>query len=208
MVAQNSAFPTPWRFNTNTPFLNNIAQPTGGAQNRYTVSTGGTAEEISTSLTRAQAQRYRDLIRPIELANLKKLMDPQTQVTAANAAVSTINRGLADTRGMENRTLSRYQTQQGADQNELIRRHGLLEASLDRAGAYNQTRQAVKDIQTQGMIDATQIGRNIAGQALQNSSTAANMQSQRKQAQAQYDAAQTAQMWNTIGTAAGLLLAF
>lgn len=204
MVATNSAFPTPWRF---AQVAQSIQSNNGGNRN-YTVSSGGTAEDISTALTRAQAQRYKDLIRPIEVANLKKLMDPRTQVTAANAAVATVNQGLRDSAGMELRNLSRYQTQQGSDQNAMIRRHGLLEASLDRAGAYNQTRQAVKDIQTQGMIDATQIGRNIAGQALQNSNTAANMQSQRKQAQDQYDSAQTAQMWNTLGTAAGLILAF
>ena len=199
----NVGYPTPWRFRTNpTPSTN-----TGTAATGYGVSTGGTAEEISAALTRAQMRRYKDLFAPIELANLKKLMSPATQTTAAREALATVNKGIADTRGMEARTLERYQARPTSDQSEMIRRHGLLEASLDRAGAYNQTRQTVKDLQTQGMADAISIGRGVAGQALQNSSTAANMQSQRKQAQAQYDATQNAQLWNTIGTGAGLVLA-
>lgn len=197
----SSGFQSPVRFPIN------INAPTQTGAGKYNVSADGTAEEISTALTRAQMKRYADLFAPIEKANLKKLMDPNTQVTAANAAVATVDQGIRDTQGMEKRTLERYQVRPTSDQNRGIARRGLIEASLDRAGAYNQTRQAVKDIQTQGMADAIQIGKGVAGQALQNSSTAANMQSQRKQAQAQYESAQTAQFWNTVGTGTGLLLA-
>jgi hypothetical protein len=200
---------------TNSPFLTQLQNASNASlatrsfadrSQNYRVSSSGDAETIAASITGAQQNRYRDLIQPIERKTLKDLMDPKFAAKAADAAVGTVDQSIKDTAGMELRNAQRYGLQVTADQKAEIARHSAIENSLNRAGAYNQTRQFVKELQTQGMIDATQIGRNIAGQAMQSSTQAAGLQSARKKANAQAEAANEAQTYQTLATATALAM--
>lgn len=153
------------------------------------------------ALTRAQWRLFEDRFLPLENEALATIGDATLPNTLADRAGAHVSQAFANTAGMTTRRLSRYGQSPDAEQHAVITRNRGLEQAVAHAGAENQTRTAVKDLQLALAGDALQIGQGISGQASQGLSSAAGMANAREE---QGKAARSAQRQSNMAMLSSL----
>lgn len=183
-----------------------IAEDTGTAPNGHIDYNGNDPQQAQADLIRAQDDDYDNRFAPLE----KELigMGKESGNEQANNASKALRKQGKISRAAFNRDLSRTGVSLNDRQKASLGKARGLDAARNQANIENLTRRRVKNENMQSTAAMIGIGRNVQQGVNRDLSTASGLQAGREAANANADAANSAQKTQMMASVAGLALAF
>lgn len=168
-------------------------------------SQGGVID--AAGITRAQWQHFLEQYRPVEDELLRRTLDPDLQGEGDQAGL-TAAAGVASSRGILARNLSRAGVNLSAEERAALRRRAGTTLTRAVAQAENTTRRGLNEARTNTLRQLVGIGRGVAQTASGGLNAAADMAAQREMLHKQQRAQAHGTNLSAAATAASMLIAF